>query len=490
MTWLWHSSIEPTRNWASTTDSCCSQRLAMGTSQLHRLGRKWLVGGIAALVIVAVALLAPLLVPPPPPLVEIGVFLPGPNDSSWIDFSEGLRLACAERNLRVEAIPGARPDVNDHEVRLASRPVRFHWLPDRGPRAIQRKVQELCQQEHPPLAVIGANNSSLTWALASALEQAGASDPKPVLLMTNSTAQGLIDVYPRSLRFGHANQYQARTVVAKLQEVLKDTPGEPRPTRAIVVQVLDDPFSVDLAFQFERELELAGVAFVSPDRVGTPAAKLDMLAADVPKRAWTIPTATGSYDSPSDGERQLASQICQHILRDRDARWVVVLPVGTNPFRRLTYALFLALKDSLDPRASAEAMERTVFLLGDSIEYYAFAPGYANQLFAEETPGSVIFFAHVDPLDPTVVSTPNRHIPARGLAREVCRGLLDVLDRLGPNARSADVFEALAVYTPKGSSEPYFHDRERRSGGGAIVANPKGESFEIVLPDHWRPRSS
>ena len=79
-----------------------------------------------------------------------------------------------------------------------------------------------------------------------------------------------------------------------------------------------------------------------------------------------------------------------------------------------------------------------------------------------------------------------RAIPSRGLNREVVRALLRVIPKMGMRPTPEKLAAELADYVPSGKGERLFRDHERHEGGGAIVAAPKKEEFELLLPAGWK----
>ena len=448
--------------------------------------KRTVLGGVALLLVFALAafgLFARGVLSDRAQAVEIGVLFPGASDTNWLDFVAGIELAAGEQGLTVEH----RTETYECYVSSTPTPVVFRWYPEVGSRGIRRRVSELCKQPRPPLALVGANNSALTYALAVELAKC----PKqrvPLLLMTNATADALIDVNPgRSFRFGYNNGYQAQTVVARLREYYAASGFADPQVRAISVQVLDDPFAIDLAYHFERELATQLQAeFVAPDEPEV-AVEGPSLGSG-PKFAWSLKTSAGAFDDPSDEEWRLAAKLVDRMARDPNRQWALALPVGTAPYRRFAYALHKSFEDHPDSVAAKKARSGLVILSGDSMNYYTFNRAIVNQLLPSETPAPVIFFAHVDPIDPTVSADRNSRIPAQGLDRQVVRALLRVLPELGPTPTPAALAEALTTYAPQTDGEPLFRDQERYRGGGAIVAIPRTDEnrFDLLLPTRWQ----
>lgn len=422
-----------------------------------------------------------------PAAVEVGVFFPGTSADNWVNFLAGVRLAAAEKDLAVHESPESHSCLVDS----SPVPVRFQWYPEVGSRGVQRRVSEICQRPRPPLAIVGANNSYLTGAIAGEMARHSRQDAIPVLLMTVATADALIDVLPeRSFRFGFNNAFQARVVARGLEEFYRTRGIENPQVEAIVIQVLDNPFSMDLARNFRKQLRET----VKPTFSPPPAGIFDagMVDADGEEDGavsfWSLETSTGGFDVPTEDERKLGREVVARMRAKPDKEWVIVLPVGTTPFRRFSFALHSALLEVGDAALARRLREHAVVLSGDSMDFHEFKEPIVNQLLPDETPTSLIFFAHVNPMDETVSDKPDGQTSDRSLDREVARALFQVLPELGADPTPAALAEALAEYRAAGAEEPFFRGRERHSGGGAIIAIPRPEhqDFDLRLPEDWR----
>lgn len=419
------------------------------------------------------------------PAIEIAVFFPAANEQNWTNFVAGVRLAAEEKNLRVEE----NRDAFECVVSLNPTPLRFRWYPEVGSRGIQRRVSELCRRATPPLAIVGANNSSLTFALAGEMSRHGNKDQIPILLMTTATADELIDILPEhSFRFGFNNTYQARTVVERLERYFVDRKIEKPDLNVIVVQVLDNPFSMDLARHFRHQLrDTFAPRFVSP-----PTGFFDMGPVDPGDEEeggnWSVETSTGGFDVPTEEERRLAREIVTRMIAEPEKPWAIVLPLGTTPYRRISFALHGAFAELADPATSQKVKGNLVILSGDSMDYFDFRDAIRNQLLPEETPAPVIFFAHVNPLDKSVAEKPNPDASSQNLDREVARALLVAFSNLGPNPTPNELAKTIAGFVEPGANKPFFENRERRAGGGAVLAIPRPDKqeFLILLPPEWQ----
>src|SRR5690606_13339422 len=137
-------------------------------------------------------------------------------------------------------------DKAKHEcsVDLGDQRLVFRWYPEAGSRNIQYRVRDLVRSDKPPLALVGANNSTMPSAMAAAPAAPSYSAATPVALLPDGTADYWLERCPqRSFRFGFTNSYQAQAVVARLMDYYQEKKGKDGPLNVVLVEVLDDPFS-------------------------------------------------------------------------------------------------------------------------------------------------------------------------------------------------------------------------------------------------------
>jgi hypothetical protein len=394
---------------------------------------------------------------------EIAVLFPSSDVTAWPDFVCGVRLAAQAKNLTI------KEDTDRHScvVMTQPRPTRFQWYPVIGSFALQRQVKELCRRPNPPLAIIGANNTSLTQAIGAEVRSASRADWIPLLLMTQATTDELIDVNPgRSFRFGFNNSYQAKAVVNEFQSMLQALPRSSSTVQAIVVQVADNPFSVDLASHFIRELQQNLQATILSDP-RSPALS--------PSSPWILRTASSRSEGAAPEEKALAERIVQAFAQKPDAPAAVVLPTDLDTTRHLVQAIH-------DEKKRQSFTEQIFILSGDSLDYYDVAQGMS----ASTMPGPLVFFSHVNPIDRSIFNAPESHWPAVGLDRDVAQTLLSAVTQLGDRPTPDQL--AAALSDPDRMDERvFFNDFERAIGGGALVATaaPMGDRFDIRLPQAW-----
>lgn len=449
----------------------------------HFLSGRWVWTLLAILTTAGLAAVGYRAIWPPDPVdLEVAVFFPSTNVASWPDFVQAVKLAADERGLAVDWREGG----HSCTVQTSPIPIRFQWYPAIGSFEMQQSVRQACQRSRPPIAIIGATNTRMTEALAQAILDSSRDDRSPLLLMTTATADELIDVLPdRAFRFGYSNRYQARAVVARLAEMVEASanPDEPAfPIRAILVQIEDNPFSLDLARDFEVELQTKlGASFVPAPQPFDP-----RRAARCAVHGWSLETATGTTDEPTANESQLAKAMLDAILQAPQTTPVVVLPAGADLFGRLGRALTTEIGRRSLSDDDRRTLGRLVFLSGDSLDYFDFAEAKRGQIPPRATPGPVIFFCHENPTDESLGPIADSRRPSVGLNREVARALLDVVPTLGTRATPSALAESLMEW--KTDDTTVFDRRERRQGGGAVVAEPDRarDLFQFHLPKEWR----
>src|SRR5262249_16290818 len=101
---------------------------------------------------------------------DVAVFVPDRTD--WVDVREGIS-ACVRKGL-VRLVREAGDQVIV-ETPVYRHPIRFTWRPVRGMAQTQSEVRRLAEQDEPPVAVVGSNNTVCTVALADGLREAAKS---------------------------------------------------------------------------------------------------------------------------------------------------------------------------------------------------------------------------------------------------------------------------------------------------------------------------
>src|SRR5262245_24364296 len=95
---------------------------------------------------------------------DVAVFVPDRAD--WVDVREEIS-ACVRKGL-VRLVREAGDQVVV-ETPIYGHPIRFTWRPVRGMAQTQSEVSSLAEQEEPPVAIVGSNNTVCTVALADGL---------------------------------------------------------------------------------------------------------------------------------------------------------------------------------------------------------------------------------------------------------------------------------------------------------------------------------
>lgn len=480
MTPLRHSAAVGTEKWPNTPEIWSGAVLAKGRTMVSFRRRLPVITLFVAVLLAAIAIgtyeyfkAAPL------QGVEIAVLFPSTDTSDWQDFVQAIHLAAQEKGFQVR---------DDHAkftsiVETAGEPITFRWYPFIGSYRMRKIVRELCQRKHPPIAIVGASNSSLTRAIGDEIQVSGRKDSTPVLLMTYATSDSLIDINSgRSFRFGFSNSHQARAVVDRLKTLLDESESssdEARPN-VIITQVLDNPFSIDLARQFEQALssELNGVIIppVAPFDQGAHAGEMNA--------AWSLTTATTEHGDPTMEERTLAKEIVSTFSRHPESPAVLVLPLGSDAFVNVAGEIRMEMRRR-ELQTGKSPIPSLTIVTGDSVDYYEFGGNGIGPITARQLPGRVLFFSHVNPVDRTIHPTPNFHCPTISLDREVARALIEVIPTLKSPVDSEELMKGLS--TTKRREDLIFKDRERIRGGGVVIAKPDvvHDRIEFVMPDAW-----
>ncbi|HEY2156690.1 MAG TPA: hypothetical protein VGH33_13750, partial [Isosphaeraceae bacterium] len=267
--------------------------------------------------------------------VEVPVFFL--ERSEWRIFARGVS-ACTEPARGLGRMIDEDDDLLIVETPKNHRRVRFTWHGLRGERQARDEVRKAIEADGP-IAVIGASNTVTTLALARGLHDLAA-DHKPLLLVPWATSVELLGEYPgRTFRFCSNN----RRLAGLLVDCLKARPGRAGPRRVEMVVDRLDPYSVDLAECFRREI--AGAY---------PQAEV---APEVDETATSPgPRFSGRGPLPTEGDLRHARAIWREVSQDPKRETLVVLPLQNDPARRM----LLALNAAGPGRHEAERMPLTV----------------------------------------------------------------------------------------------------------------------------------
>ena len=483
MTPLRHSAAAGTEKWSRTPEIWSGAVLAKGRTMAERRQPTLLTLIVAATLILLVVGLGTYAYrsAASPEGVEVAVLFPSTDTSDWQDFVRAIHLAAEEKKLEVVDNDAAFTST----VQTAGVPVRFRWYPFIGSYRMQKIVRQLCQQKNPPIAIVGASNTSLTETVGAEIKASSKPDSAPLLLMTYATTDPLIDINPgRSFRFGFSNSHQARAVVERLRQLLgesKKVDQSHRPN-VIIVQVLDNPFSIDLARHFEKELsaELSGTIIPPPAPFDHGADSGGMSA------AWSLNTATTEHGDPTAEESALAAAIVSTFARDPSSPAILVLPVGSDAFVNIAGGIRNEVRRLEIASGGVNPIPLLTILTGDSLDYYEFAGVGKGPITARNTPARVLFFSHVNPVDQSIHHVPDEHCPTISLDREVARTLLEVIPTLGDSPTPSSLVTALNDI--KHDKDPVFKNRERVLGGGVVIADPDQvhDRFQFIMPSVWK----
>jgi hypothetical protein len=257
---------------------------------------------------------------------EVAVFFPDRRD--WSAFRRGV-LACVQRGL---ASPVGE---DDESVTLRAtrsrRAVRFRWHGCRGVDETQAEADRLTGETPRAVAVVGSSNTILTVALAEVLAEQGADGP--LLLVPRAPARKvtvdpsasltLLEIHRgRTFRFCSRSDRLARSVV----DGVRFRDGGTVPSRVDLIIDPYDPASVDLAAAFRE-----AIAAVAPGAEVVEHRE----AVGVPK----VAREAGSVVSPSHAEYALAEAIWASATGTRAGPTWVVVPLPTDPLRRILTAL-------------------------------------------------------------------------------------------------------------------------------------------------------
>jgi len=283
--------------------------------------------------------------------------------------------------------------------------VRWYKVTDDAPQ--EAWVQALAERDRPPIAVLGGWSSDRAKELADAMREASWAGPKPLLFISQATAEEvyrpadnyppgyvppqLIKLYDRSFRFCFTNMQMAEAVT---DYVFSDDKLRPGPIPAANVAPLlgfaiaweDDDYSIDLSRQFRGEISK------KTERPGGP--WLGMVLD-------TVPFSVGRLNRPNAREAAVAEQILRQ-LPPPGSRTVLVLPTVSAPARRTLRALV---------QGNPAIGQQLVAMTGDGIGVNSF---FRDRDFAwpvRSIPVPVVLFTHADPF---AWDVPGGRAPPRG----------------------------------------------------------------------------
>lgn len=345
-------------------------------------------------------------------------------------------------------------------------------------------VKALSTRNPAPLAFMGGSSSDRAIELAQALnEQADWKGARPLLFITTATAQAdidpvtlegpaLISMYPeRTFRGCFTDSAMAQAVIDFVWQSQPDPKDDLRPTgktelQAYVLAWEDDPYSLDLAEQFGKELrrrKLNGLSVATiKDRI-----------------AYSV----GTFTDPNPPEREVLGRILSDLSAHPNDRSLLVLPAATQPARR---ALRTLAADS--PLIGSKQL---VAVTGDGVSFNTVFRDGDVAWPVQELSIPMVFFAHANPVawtgDEGPADTTSLHPPSATDDVLQFADMIKVAAKaiyLGERVTDADKFASKlrTVSARDGSASFYGPDGERRTGEGeyVVVVRPQfGENGRV-----------
>src|SRR5262245_19188011 len=331
-------------------------------------------------------------------------------------------------------------------------------------------VRALARRNPAPLAFMGGSSSDRAIELAQALnDQADWKGARPLLFITTATANGvavtdgsqwrtdsLIRLYAgRTFRGCFTNEAMARAVVDFVYQDKDLKPTGKDQARAYVLALQDDPYSVDLADQFEQRFR---------ERKDLP----------VPLRTVLdrIAYSVGTYTEPNPQERDvLDHRILPDLAAHRDDRALLVLPAVTQPARRMLRAF------SAD--SPLVGMKQLVAITDDGVSFNTVYRDADVLWPVQELSIPLVFFAHQNPVAWETGPGPADTSAVRQTATDDVLLFYDMVKvmakalYLGERVTDADRFAA------KVRAEPlYGPEGERRTGEGEYIVVVRPQFLE------------
>lgn len=260
-------TTSPARSWEARRSLSANPARDLGTSARTCTGLL-ILGGLVLVSVVAYALMLDGHRTPALSGTSAHVVVFYPDTNSWRTFRRGVQ-ACSERGILSVVDEGG--DWVRVRPALGGREIRFSWDGALGERELRLRLNHHLRSAHPPVAVLGSVNTTLTLVLARELAAWSRTHraPAPPLLVTGATAveverspasspsiepipesRTLLEIYPgRTFRFCLNNRRLAALVVDFLAHQRLETPSA-----SFIVLDRFDPFSEDLAAFFDQEL--------------------------------------------------------------------------------------------------------------------------------------------------------------------------------------------------------------------------------------------
>jgi hypothetical protein len=263
--------------------------------------------------------------------------------------------------------------------------LRLRWYKLSSEVNNQAWVNALANRQNSPLVFMGGGSSDRAIELAQALnEQTKWKGSRPILFITTATAntvtdpatyqpENLMHLYPgRTFRGCFTNEAMARAVVDFVWQSLDLKPTGQTAARAYVLAWQDDPYSVDLAEQFDLRFRERKDLTVPLRTV------LDRISYSV-----------GTFTDPNPPEREVMERILPDLASHPDDRSLLVLPAVTQPARRMIRAF-----------ASDSPLigQRLVAVTGDGVSFNMLYRDGDVAWPIQELPIPIVFFAHENPV--------------------------------------------------------------------------------------------
>lgn len=326
---------------------------------------------------------------------EVAFLHPATNIATWERFVAGLKeipgitiddsTAFPEDSMKL-------PVVGLQKDGIAGT-LWIRWYKLTGLRTIEHWVDDLCRRLPPPIAIVGGGNSERARDIAVQLNRQQkntltAFQKLPAFLITTATADkvqqhdlgevDLMKIYPdRSFRYCFTNRQMAESICDFVREQLgQDRNLQITSSMASLFSWHDDPFSEDLAEQFEELWKVPNETSAKPE-----------------VRKYLIAHSVGGLNRPN----KLEVAAIERLIRDASAngtavrgRELLVVPGGPAPARRLLRSLYRT-----DP------IERNfwVVTVADAIDWNTLYRDRRLTWSIEDIPFPLIAFMHRNPVE-------------------------------------------------------------------------------------------
>lgn len=316
---------------------------------------------------------------------------PATNIATWERFVAGLRelpnitvddsAAFPEDSMKLPVVGLRKPG--------ATGTLWIRWYKLTGQRSIEQWVNELCQRQPPPLAIVGGGNSERARDIALQLHRQQIKDPHrkwPAFLITTATADkvqnadlgevDLMNIYPhRSFRYCFTNKQMAEAICDFVRdEVNRDRDLQVSSPLVSLVSWHDDPFSEDLVEQFEEQWKIPNETTVTPD-----------------VKKYVIGHSVGGLNRPNKLEVAAVGKLVREAIGNPvRGRELLLLPGGPAPARRFLRSLYRT-----DP------LERHfwVVAVADAIDWNTLYRDRRLTWPVEDLPFLLIAFMHRNPVE-------------------------------------------------------------------------------------------